>query len=200
MKRKLRHKNGKILCSRCDTYRLQRSYCVSNLKNKHYICSTCLKAYRKSRLGNINRLIDNIYYHQIHAKNKPEVKYTWEQFSKWLLSNKDFMVRFNTWTHFDNDKQLIPAVMRKNANESFNFDNLLITTARNAREINNSKRQRPVVQMTEDYVQVAEFPNARVAAKILNVKCYADIHECCKGRRHFCKGYRWKYVTDVITI
>ena len=185
--------DGKVFCTKCKQYKLPESFNECSLKKQNYICKTCLKKYRKNRKQNINRLIDNIYAHQVHSKSKVEVKYTWEELSNWLLSSTEFLSFYQTWVKTECNKDLTPAVIRKNRKQDFTIDNLLITTARDARMKNVLNRSRHVIQCDLDGHELAVYPNARIAAEMLGIKIYQNIHSVCKGEKKTCNGYRWKY-------
>ena len=185
-------KDDKVFCTKCKVYKCKIEFNESCLSRKYYICKSCEVEYRKSRKGNINRLIDNIYFHQVHKKNGME--YTWEQFSRWLIEQKEFLKLYALWIECDCDNQLTPTVSRIDAKTSFRFDNLKFTNAKEARNINIFKRSRPVVQMDLDGIEIAKYPNARIAANLLKISAYQNIHEVCKGQKKTCRGFKWKYL------
>lgn len=57
----------------------------------------------------------------------------------------------------------------------------------------------PIYQYSLNGEFIAEFPNARVAAKVLGIKDASDIYECLYDRKHSCNNYQWKtYKKDKI--
>jgi hypothetical protein len=93
----------------------------------------------------------------------------------------------------DCDKKLTPAVIRINPNDAYKFDNLKFVTTEEARNLNSRKRARPIIQMDINDREIARYPNARVAAMMLNLKRYQCIHAVCKGKRKTCLGFKWRY-------
>ena len=56
-------------------------------------------------------------------------------------------------------------------------------------------RSKPVVQLTEQYVFVAEYNSVKIAAETIGVYS-ANICQCCKGKLNFTGGFRWMYKED----
>lgn len=57
------------------------------------------------------------------------------------------------------------------------------------------KISKQVVQLTLDGEYIKTFPSINAAAKSLN-KLMGNIQQCCKGKRNFAYGYKWKYLVD----
>lgn len=190
---KIKIKDNLVLCTKCKKYKEKDEFYESCLQKKHYNCKNCLNEYREIRRSNVNRLIDNMYCHQLHSKSKVEVLYTWNELSSWLLNQSEFNKLHQIWVESSCNKDLTPAVIRIDSTKAFSLDNLVITTSKKARLINVNKRNRAVVQMDQNENEIATFPNARVAAKILNITIYQNIHGACAGRRKTCHGFKWKY-------
>jgi group I intron endonuclease len=57
---------------------------------------------------------------------------------------------------------------------------------------NNKKQQRPVIQLTLDGVQVAEFESIKEAGIQNNISA-GNIGLCCRGKRLSAGGYLWRY-------
>ena len=51
----------------------------------------------------------------------------------------------------------------------------------------------PIQQFTLDGDFIQEFDSTTEAAQALGLYNGAHITECCKGKRHKCAGYIWKY-------
>lgn len=183
--------DGKIYCSKCCKYRSKEDYNKGVAKRGRYVCKICLRKYRLDYKANINRVLINIYGHQKHTKYP--VEYTWEEFSEWATSNRDFMDGYRLWLDMECHKSLIPAVIRIDCTKPFSLNNLKACTAKEARNINIQKRQRGVTQYSLDGVELSKYPNARIAAKIVGITNYSNIHLVCKGQRPYAKGYVWKY-------
>jgi hypothetical protein len=181
---------NEILCTYCVTYKHKEDFLSCNLDRKYYICVRCEYKRRKRNVGDVNRLIDNIFNHQ---KKSGEVLYTWDQFCDWLMKKTNFMVVYQTWKSFRFEKWYTPTVLRLDASKPFSLDNLRVTTAKSARELNVRKRERRVIQMDVEGKDLATYPNARVAAELLNYKNYPKIHESCKGLRKSAAGFKWRY-------
>lgn len=181
---------GEILCTYCVTYKPKEAYLTCNLRKKHYKCMECEHAYRVSKVGDINRLIDNIYNHQSESGT---VLYTWDQLSDWLMKKTNFMEVYKYWKTFEFEKMYTPAVLRIDASKPYSLDNLRVTTSKNARKSIVQKRERRVIQLDDNGKELATYPNARVAAQILNLKNYSRIHEACKRTKGRSAGYFWKY-------
>lgn len=184
------NEQGDILCTYCVKYKPKEDYLDCNLSHKHYICGECEREHRKKKLGNINRLIDNVYGHQ---KASDKILYTWDQLCDWLHKETNFVALYQDWKVYSFEKEYTPTVIRIDASKPFSLDNLRVTTAAHAREYCTHKRERKVIQMDDDGKEIANFSNARVAAQFLNYKCYSNIHEACKGTKKRVAGYRWKY-------
>lgn len=56
-----------------------------------------------------------------------------------------------------------------------------------------SGSRKPVIQLTEDDVIIAEYPSITEACRITGFPGDSYISECCKGKRKMYKGYKWKY-------
>ena len=54
----------------------------------------------------------------------------------------------------------------------------------------------PVEQLTVDNIKIAIYSSSEVAGKLLNIDP-SSIHKCCKGRRIYTGGYKWKYSDSV---
>jgi len=184
-------KSQNLLCSRCSKYKPLKKFNKSNVEHKQYICNDCLIEYRKIRKPNINRLIDNIYSHQIHSKS--EVCYTWDEFCKWVLSNKEFMNIYKIWIESDLNKKLTPTIIRKDSKKPFELNNLKVTTSYMGIINSGKTRQKKVIQFDLNNKEIARFQNARIAAQMLNYKYYSNIHEVCKGKKKTAAGFKWKY-------
>ena len=182
-------------CGRCKRYKNKTEFNISALNNKFYVCKECLVKYRSKMKANINRLINNIYFHQVHTNIS--VEYTWDQLSSWLVQQDSFLNLYKRWVSLDCDKKITPAVIRINPNDVYKFNNLKFVTAEEARNINTRKRARPIVQMDVNGKEIARYPNARVAAMMLNLKRYQCIHAVCKGNRKTSLGFKWKYVSKM---
>lgn len=192
--KEVKFKNNLVLCTKCKKYKEKECFNKSCLQNKHYICKECITKYRNTRKANVNRLIDNAYFHQVHSKFKADVLYTWIEFSSWLLNQSEFNKLYQIWIESDCNKDLTPTIIRLDSAKTYSLDNLTITTSRKARLSNVKKRSRTVVQMDKDGKMIAIFQNARVAAKMLNIKLYQNIHNTCTGQRKTCHGFKWKYL------
>lgn len=185
---------GQILCSMCGRFKDKNEFLSNNLKKYRYACQTCLIKYRKDLKPRINRIIDNIYTHQKHSRYKVPVLYTWEELSEWVMNNKKFMKLYQEWLAFNMCKSFMPSIIRIDSKKPYSLNNLKVLTARKALLLNTQKRQRPVVQITKEGVELARYPNAKVAAEIIGIKNFSNIHMVCKGVRKTAKGYIWKYV------
>jgi hypothetical protein len=184
-------KGDDFWCGRCKRYKNKTEFNNSALNNNFYVCKECLVKYRLKMKANINRLINNIYFHQTHTKDP--VEYTWDQLSSWLVRQNSFLEIYKRWVSLDCDKKLTPAVIRINPNDAYKFDNLKFVTTEEARNLNSRKRARPIIQMDINDREIARYPNARVAAMMLNLKRYQCIHAVCKGKRKTCLGFKWRY-------
>lgn len=51
----------------------------------------------------------------------------------------------------------------------------------------------PIQQFTLDGVFIQEFPSTTEAAQAMGLYNGSHITECCRGKRHKCSGYIWKY-------
>lgn len=183
--------NGNILCTYCITYKPKKDFLLTNLKRHFYRCYVCDYQHRKERVGNINRLIDNIYGHQKEKLGKQPC-YTVEQFSAWLATTNFFELH-RTWIVFNLEKDYVPAVLRINPKKPYALDNLRVTTARLARLTCSHMRDRKIIQLDLDGNELAQFNNARVAAQFLGYKYYSNIHEVCKGTKGTAAGFKWRY-------
>lgn len=178
------------LCTYCVTYKSSSEFLKTNLSRKFYKCSQCEYQYRKDRLGNINRLIDNIYGHQ--KEKVGQLAYTIDELSEWLATTNFFELH-RTWVVYKFDKAYTPTVLRIDPKKPYALDNLRATTATLARLTCSHLRDRKVIQMNDEGNELAIFNNARVAAQFLNYKYYSNIHEACKGSKRKAAGYRWRY-------
>jgi hypothetical protein len=189
-----RFQGNQILCTYCSLYKEQKDFTFSNLNHKHYVCKECSKKYRSNRKGNINRLIDNIFAHQQFSKSKLDVLYTWEEFSSWVLQQKKFLTLYKIWIESEFDRNVTPSVIRIDSKKPFTLDNLKITTSRLAQLNSSHSRNRCVAQLDENKNEITRYPNAKIAASLLNYKYYSNIHEACKGKKKRVAGFHWKYV------
>jgi len=181
------NENGEILCTYCLKYKSKENYFPANLRNRHYKCIECVYVYRNK---NINHLISKIYGHQ---KAKDKVCYTWDEFAIWLANHTRFIELFKVWVALNFDKTLTPAVMRIDCEEPYSLDNLKVTTASVGRQTCSRKRERCVIQLDKNKTEIARYPNARVAAQILDYKNYSNIHAACKGSKKTAAGFKWRY-------
>lgn len=55
----------------------------------------------------------------------------------------------------------------------------------------NNPKSLPVLQI-KDNIIIAEFYGISDAERITGIN-HRHISDCCKGKRHFCGGYQWKY-------
>lgn len=186
-----RYQANAILCSHCHTYKSKEKFNPSCIDHKHYVCADCLRNYRKKRVSNINRLIDNMYYHQINSKS--DVLYSWEQFSTWLLQQSSFISLYELWIDSKLNKKFTPSVVRKDSKKPFSINNLKITTSCMSKLNSSRTRARCVIQMDENNQQLAKYPNSRIAAEMLNYKHYVNIHSVCNNIKKHAAGFKWKY-------
>lgn len=55
----------------------------------------------------------------------------------------------------------------------------------------NNPKSIPVLQIKDDII-IAEFYGIADAERITGIN-HRHISDCCKGKRHFCGGYQWRY-------
>jgi hypothetical protein len=181
---------GEILCTYCIVYKPKTDFLLVNLKRRYYRCMKCEHEYRKSRLGNVNRLIDSIYGHQ--KEKTGQLSYTIDELSEWLATTSFFELHRN-WVLYHFSKKFTPTVLRINPKKPYTLNNLKVSIASHARTTSSQMRERKVIQLDDDENEIAIFSNARVAAQFLKYKCYSNIHEVCKGRKLRAAGFKWKY-------
>ena len=126
-----RFREGYIHCGKCIKFKPPTDYYPSCIKKKYWICKDCFKELRKKHCPNINRFFSNLYSHQ--KKSGVPVNYTWEEVAKYLTHDKKFMKLFSDWVAFDCDKNLTPAIIRKNLKGPFDLNNITAVTAKEAR-------------------------------------------------------------------
>jgi hypothetical protein len=184
------NEKNEILCTYCTTYKEKEEFLESNLEKHFYKCKLCETKYRKERIGDINRIIDNIYGHQ---RSNCEVLYSWEQFSQWLIKKTNFLNLYLFWKSVNYDKNFVPAVLRINSSKPYSLDNLKVTTAKFARTLCSKKREKKVIQLDKQGKKIATFCNAKVASEFINYKFFSNIHLVCKGQKKSAGGFMWKY-------
>lgn len=54
---------------------------------------------------------------------------------------------------------------------------------------------KPVVQLTEQYVLIAEYGSGKIAAEVTGLY-RSNICQCCRGKLNFTGGFRWMYKDD----
>ena len=69
----------------------------------------------------------------------------------------------------------------------------MITTSKEAKIRNVINRSRQVIQCDLDGNELNVYPSAVVAAEMLGIKIYQNIHSVCKGQKKTCHGFKWKY-------
>ena len=62
-------------------------------------------------------------------------------------------------------------------------------------ESGGGRRKRPVEQLTADGQHVATFGSMSEASEMTGVNIH-HIYNCCSGRQHTAKGYRWRYADE----
>jgi len=181
-----------MICRRCKKRKRLSSFNESVIKNRKFICKDCLKLARYNYKKNVNYVIIGIYNHQQHSGIK--VCYSLEELGVWLTHNQKFLDLYSKWIAFDCTRSLKPIVARIDTSKPFAINNLYVTTLKNHKLEISKQRSRPVAQIDNRGHIVAKFTNARVAARMLGSKFYANIHDCCRKRRAKALGYRWQYI------
>ena len=57
----------------------------------------------------------------------------------------------------------------------------------------NSPKNKPVIQLSKTGEYIAEFISISEAQRVLNLKTYTSISECCSGKRKSAYGFKWEY-------
>ena len=132
--------------------------------------------------------------------------YTKEWLFEWCLTQELFHILFDKWVESKYNRYEKPSVDRLNNFKTYSEDNIqLMTWGENEKLAREHYKEGllifnyvGVTQMSKEGEIIKEFLNSRQAEREVGI-AYQNIHNCCKGKRPFAGGFRWKFTEKEIT-
>lgn len=203
--------NRGITCTECKTFKTEENYSRLSgsglgIKYKCRECSSIEKdLYSKTKRGVIQTIWDS---QKLSCKRREMDNpiYTKEWLFEWCLGQELFHILFDKWVESEYDKYMKPSIDRISNFKSYTEDNIqLMTWGENEKKANECLKNGTsrfeyvgVTQLSKEGEPIKEFLNSRQAERELGI-AYQNIHHCCKGRRPFAGGFRWKFTKKEIT-
>ena len=203
--------NRGIICRCCNTFKTEDNYSKSRGTSLgiQYKCKSCAKifkdSYSKSKRGVIQTIWDS---QKLSCKTRKmeNPTYTKEWLFEWCLGQELFHTLFDKWVESNYNRYEKPSVDRLNNFKTYSEDNIQLMTWGENEKLAREHYKKGLVtfnyvgvtQLTKEGEFIKEFLNSRQAERELGI-AYQNIHHCCKGRRPFAGGFRWKFIEKEIT-
>jgi len=154
-------------------------------------CLSCNREYTKEYRHSVNGQIARIYSSQkmIAKKENVKVKYSLEEFMKWVSEQSEFFRIYRLWiiNLSPNDK---PCIIRLNSGD-FELENLKVVTWKQTFFHKKLKQSKPIEHVDDNDNVVSVYSSIRDAAKILGVTRGAVMNSLRTSQK--CQGHYFRY-------
>ena len=239
-------KDGKILlwktCPMCGEYKSRNEFYLNKNNNISYFCKKCaaiksaqyaknstiqqkekakkrLKQYRIKNKGNIHNWFVTTYNgmrNRNKAKSFGELKFSCEQFEKWVLDNysEKFYLMFEKYVNSGFDKYEKPSIDRIDDYKGYTFDNMQLLNWRenNEKGRKSNKNKISCAEVAKRYCSktveqfdlngnfISEYESTHEIERKLGYSSSSIARACRKTKENkntISHGYIWRYKNEL---